>query len=651
MELTQVDYFIIIGYFVIALGVGLYFSRRAGKNLTEYFISGRSLPWWIAGTSMVATTFAADTPLAVSGLVAKFGLAGNWFWWAMALGGMITVFVYARLWRRAEVLTDVELVEIRYSGKPAAFLRGFRSLYIALLVNSIIIGWVTGAMLKVLKFTVFAGAPAGAGGYDWVIIVVMLAIVGLYSTLSGLWGVAITDFIQFTLAMIGCVILAFLAVSHVGGIEAMQAKVAANFGGGEQAFRYIPDFSAANPWMPLNIFFILLFVTWWATWYPGAEPGGGGYVVQRMASCKNEKHSLLATLWFQIAHYCIRPWPWLIVSFAALAMYPDLRSMEDPGVGFPKVISDVAPVGLRGLMLVTFFAAFMSTISTQMNWGASYLVSDFYKRFVKPEAGNRHLTWASRIASLFVLVIGGVIAWFMKGISVDQAWKLLAALGAGTGAVFMLRWFWWRINAWTEVTAMVASLFYFLVITNAGAVAGMNTVQMVAAAVIVGIGAWLISVLAKEETLRKPLVLLYSLLVLVFAGVAIWGKGFSSLAQEQVMAIVAGLTIFTWLLVTFVTRPEKMETLTGFYRKIRPGGPGWKCVAKEAPGVDTDKNLGLSILGAIFAAAIVYLVLPGVGCLILKRYMTGIYCLAGAAVCAVIVGIIMKRIGWKQMVR
>ena len=461
MQLALIDWIIIISYFALSLGIGLFFSRRAGKNIQEYFVSGRSFPWWVAGTAMVATTFAADTPLAVTGLVAQYGLAGNWFWWSFALGGMITVFVYARLWRRSEVMTDVELIEMRYGGKPAAFLRGFRAVYIAVLVNSIIIGWVTGAMMKVLKFTVLADTAAANSGNDWVLIVIMLAIVGAYSTLSGIWGVSITDFIQFFIAMGGCIALAILAVKHVGGVEAMQTKLGALRGG--DALSYLPSFGGNDAWMPMHLFLIYLFVMWWASWYPGAEPGGGGYVVQRMASCKDERHSLLATLWFQIAHYCVRPWPWLLVAFASLIMFPELQTAGDPDVGFPMVMTELLPAGLRGLLLVAFFAAFMSTISTQINWGASYLVIDFYKRFFRPNESDRHYTWASRIATLVVLSLGGIAAYLLRNFSIGDAWKFLAALGAGTGAVFMLRWFWWRINAWTEIVAMVAALIFYAI--------------------------------------------------------------------------------------------------------------------------------------------------------------------------------------------
>jgi len=590
MHLTLIDWGIIVAYFAVSLGVGLYYRDRASRSMADYFISGRALPWWLAGTSMVATTFAADTPLAVQGLVAKNGLAGNWFWWAFALGGMITVFLYARLWRRAEVVTDVELVELRYGGKPAAFLRGFRALYISLLVNSIIIGWVTVAMLKVLKYTVFAETAAMSGSWDWWLIVAMLLMVGVYSTLSGLWGVVWTDFLQFGVAMFGFIVLAVIAVARLGGMDAMQAQVAANFPGGDQVFSFLPDFSAENPWMPIDIFLIMLFIQWWATWYPGAEPGGGGYIVQRMASAKDERHSLLATLWFQIAHYTVRPWPWLILSFAALAMFPNLRSLPDPGVGMPMIIREIAPVGIRGLILVAFFAAFMSTIATQINWGASYLVNDFYARFIRPGSDDRQLTRMSRLASVLVLTLGGIATWLMRDFSVDQAWKFLAALGAGTGAVFMLRWYWWRINAWTEIVAMVASLVFFVIVA---------------------------------EVVER---------------------------NEYRMAIVAALTIAAWLIATFVTKPESPEILQRFYRKVRPGGPGWKPVAAAAPDVSADRNLGTSILAALFATGIVYLTLPGVGHIIFGHWLAAAATLAGAALCAVIMVALLKRIGWATIV-
>ncbi len=591
MPMTAVDWGTIFTYFAVVVGVGLYFRRRAGRSMAEYFVSGRALPWWAAGTSMVATTFGADTPLAVQGLIADYGLAGNWFWWAFALGGMFTVFLYARLWRRAEVLTDVELVEIRYGGRLAAFLRGFRAVYVAVFVNAIIMGWVTGAMLRVLKYTLFSGTAAAGGSADWILILAMLAIVGVYSTLSGLWGVVATDLIQFVMGMVGFVLLAVIAVAHVGGVESLRERVAANFGGGEQAFGFLPDFTAADPWMPLNIFLIMLFVQWWASWYPGAEPGGGGFIVQRMASCKDERHAFLATLWFQIAHYCVRPWPWIMISFCALALYPDLRTMDDPGVGFPMVIRDVAPAGVRGLVLVSFFAAFMSTISTQMNWGASYLVSDIYARFLRPGSTDRHLAVVARLASVLVLALGAGAAWLMRDTSVDEAWKILAALGAGTGAVFMLRWYWWRINAWSEIVAMVASLVFYL-----------------------GVSPWIDS-------------------------------------TEQRLAVVAALTIAAWVTATLLTPPEKMEILVPFYRKVRPGGPGWGPVARQSPETVPDRNLGASVVAALLAAGIVYFTLPAVGLLIFGDYGRAAACLLGAGACAVGVFAALRRVGWAELVR
>lgn len=590
--LNALDWAVIVGFFVVITAIGVGMSRRAGKSLSDYFLSGRSLPWWLAGTSMVATTFAADTPLAVTGLVAKYGLAGNWFWWAFAMGGMFTVFVYARLWRRAEVVTDVELVEMRYRGKPAAALRGTRALYIAFVVNPIIIGWVTGAMIKILNATVLSGSTAA--GHDWWVIIACLAVVAVYATLSGMWGVTLTDFIQFFLAMAGCIILAVLAVSKLGGIDAMRTKVIETSPLGEEAFAFLPSFSAADPWMPVHIFMIMLLVQWWATWYPGAEPGGGGYVVQRMASCKNEKQALLATLWYQIAHYCVRPWPWLIVAFAALALYPNLLAEDDPGVGFAWVIRDVSPHGVRGLLLVTFFAAFMSTLSTQMNWGASYLVRDIYQRFIKPDAGAPQLTRMSRLASLIVLIEGGVFAWLMRDLSVDEAWKILAALGAGTGAVFMLRWFWWRINAWSEIVAMVAALVYFLILQSINA----------------------------QPTEADPDAV--------------------RMTTEVLMAAVAGLTIATWLAVTLLTPPESDATLDAFYRKVHPGGPGWKPVAARLPEVQPDRDLGRSLLAAVFASGLVYSTLPGVGAIIFGQWLTAAACLAAAVACGVAVWLLVR---------
>ena len=638
MTLTILDWFIIATYVVVTLGVGFAFSKRAGSSLNEFFISGRSLPWWIAGTSMVATTFAADTPLAVTGIVIKNGLAGNWVWWAFALGGMITVFVYSRLWRRSEVVTDVEFVELRYGGKPAAALRGIRAVYVALIVNAIVIGWVCGAMITFFDSTVFPSPPpsteyaavqkideadrtdadllvveehnqqrAAVASRQWWLLIGCLTVVGLYASLSGMWGVAITDVIQFLLAITGCILLAVVAMKHIGGADALREKVSQQFGGGEQALSLLPSFTEENKWLPLHAFLIMATMQWWATWYPGAEPGGGGYVVQRMASCKDERHSLLATLWFQLCHYCLRPWPWVLVGFVALVMYPELRQdhvdqlapgqftdsgrlVLDPGAGYPMVIRDLAPSGLRGLMLVTFFAAFMSTISTQMNWGASYLVKDVYQRFIKPEASDKHYANASRVASVMVLFCGGVATWLMKDFSIDTIWNLLLALGAGTGAVFMLRWFWWRINAWTEISGMIASLVFFLLIRVGDK--GLPT------------------------------------------------QVFQVGTDQAKIAIVAGLSIVVWLVVTFLTRPESEDKLTSFYRKIRPAGPGWKPIAKVCPDVKSPDRLALSIVAAVVSSMLIYSVLPLTGYLIFGEYQSAGLA-AGVAVVSGIVTVLL----------
>jgi len=586
MQLHALDWAILVAYFATALAIGLYFRNRAGTGLLAYFASGRQLPWWLAGTSMVATTFAADTPLAVTSFVAKNGLAGNWFWWAFAFGGMLTVFVFARMWRRAEVLTDVELIELRYSGRPAAFLRGFRAAYVALVVNSFVIGWVTHAMVTVLRQTVLHGMPDDGHGDLW-LIAGLLAVTGLYSTMSGMWGVAVTDAVQFVLAMAGCTALAWLAVDHVGGMTALQERAAANFGG-TQLFDFVPDFDSAA-WMPMGVFLALVLGQWWATWYPGAEPGGGGYIVQRMAACRSENDAIKATLLFQIAHYCIRPWPWLLVAFAALALHPELRDyaladkdagLPTPGIGFPMLIRELAPSGLRGLLLVTFAAAYMSTISTQTNWGASYLVNDLYRRFLAPTASDRQLVFASRLASVLVMLLGAFTSWLMLRLRIapDEAWGYLAALGGGLGSVFVLRWFWWRINAWSEIAAMLASIAFFLWVT------------------------------------LSP----------------------STLAPQYTALLVATGSLVVWLLVTWLTAPEPAATLQSFYRRIRPAGPGWGPVAAQTPGVRPDGSLLHGVTCAVTATAIVWLVLPGLGALLFGQFSKAAGCLAGAALAALI---------------
>ena len=550
MRLDFADWLIILGYFVASAAIGLAYTRKAGRSLADYFASGRSLPWWLAGTSMVATTFAADTPLAVAGLVAKYGVAGNWLWWNGAVSGILTVFFFARLWRRAGVLTDVEFAELRYGGTPAAVLRGFRALYLALPVNLIIMGWVTRAMVTILQITLDINPWTGA--------IVLFAITALYSVFSGLWGVIVTDAFQFTVAMAGSILLAVLAVNAVGGLNVLQAKMTAHFGSAAAAFGVIPPVNEA--WLPLSTLLVFLAVQWWAAWYPGAEPGGGGYIAQRILSAKNERHGLLATLWFNIAHYALRPWPWILVGFVSLVTHPGLANPEE---GYVRVMVDVLPSPLKGLLLAAFAAAYMSTISTHLNWGASYLVNDVYLRFIKPRAGPRAQVAASRVATVFLMLASlGVMAYLR---SVEQGWKLLIGLGAGTGLVFILRWYWWRINAWSEISAMAASFVTSIALQRAHLQSG--------------------------DT--------------------------SSPDYAITMLVTVGVTTVVWLAVTLLTRPESPETLERFYRRVRPGGAGWRLVAARL-GYGNDPIPGgvLSWVNWVAGVVAVYAAVFAVGAMV-----------------------------------
>src|SRR6266850_1092696 len=449
MTLTPLDWLVIAAYFLLNLGIGLYYARRARGSTTEFFLSGRDVPWWLAGTSMVATTFAADTPLVVTGMVARYGIAGNWLWWNMAASGMLTVFVYARLWRRAGVMTDVEFAELRYSGRPAAFLRGFRALYLGIPINCIIIGWVNLAMMKILQVTLGLDASRAL----WVLLA-LLIFTAFYTTLAGLWGVLVTDLVQFLLKMGMVVALAYFAVRATGGLSALEAKVRAldAAAGGGSRLAFFPSTDSA--WMPAITLFVYLGVSWWASWYPGAEPGGGGYVAQRIFSARTERDGLFATLWFNIAHYAVRPWPWILTALASLVLYPELADKES---GYVRTLMDpsVFPPSLRGIMLAAFTAAYMSTIGTQLNWGASYVINDFYRRFAVRDAGERHYVAVSQLVTLLLMAIS-LIVTFNLG-SIGGAWKLLLVTGAGTGTVLLLRWFWWRVNAWSEVSAMAVA--------------------------------------------------------------------------------------------------------------------------------------------------------------------------------------------------
>jgi SSS family solute:Na+ symporter len=592
VQLTFLDWLVVALYFLFNLGIGLYYKSRAGKSVNEFFLSGRNVPWWLAGTSMVATTFAADTPLAVTGMVAKGGIAGNWLWWNFVASGMLTVFFYARLWRRSGVMTDIEFSEIRYSGKPAAFLRGFRALYLAIPINCIILGWVNLAMVKILQLIL------GVDKVQALLIVMgLIALTSFISTLSGLWGVLVTDVFQFVIKMGMVTALAVFAVQAVGGIDAMKTKLAAidqvrglAAGGKGSVLSFVPDLDSA--WMPMITFLVYISMNWWATWYPGAEPGGGGYVAQRMFCAKDEKNSLLATLWFNIAHYAVRPWPWILVALCSLILFPNLA---DPETGYIRVMITYLPPSLRGLMVAAFAAAYMSTIATQLNWGASYLINDFYRRFWKTDASDRHYVAASQWATVGLTIISGVVTFFMGSIS--GAWKLLIVTGAGTGGVLLLRWYWWRINAWSEVSAMISG---FVVSVALQTLWGLDT--------------------------DKPV---------DFA----W-----------IMIVTVTITTIVWLAVTFLTKPESKETLIAFYRRTHPSEGGWRPIAKLAPDVRPSGGGLSNLVDWICGCALIYGVLFGTGKLLLKDFTTGSILLAmGLAAGAVIYWDLSRR-GWSSVV-
>ena len=583
MQLTIIDWLVIAAYFALNIGIGFYYKSRASASVSEFFLSGRNVPWWLAGTSMVATTFAADTPLVVTGFVARNGIAGNWIWWSFLMSGMLTVFFYARLWRRAGVMTDIEFAEIRYSGKPAAFLRGFRSLYLGVVINCIILGWVNLAMVKILEL-IF-----GVGKLEALAIVLgLIMLTSFISTLSGLWGVLVTDMVQFVIKMGMVIVLAVFAVHAVGGMSSMKEQLISS--GRGEALNLIPDLDSA--WMPMITFLVYISLNWWATWYPGAEPGGGGYVAQRMFSAKDERHSMLATLWFNIAHYAIRPWPWILVALASLILYPGLA---DPETGYIRVMIDHLPPSLRGLMVAAFAAAYMSTIATQLNWGASYIINDFWRRFVKRDATDQYYVTASQVATVILTLISAVVTFFMG--SIGGAWKVLIVTGAGTGGVLLLRWYWWRINAWSEVSAMICA-------------------AVVSVALQVGFG--------YDTDQPKQFAL--------------------------VMITTVAITTAVWLAVTYLTKPEPNETLVSFYRRTRPSRAGWAPIASLAPDVRPSTGGLANLVDWIAGCALVYGALFGVGKLLLGEPTAGLILLAVSAISGFVIYRDLSRRGWATVV-
>lgn len=526
--LQFIDWLIIIVFFCIVLLIGFISSKKAGKSSAEFFLSGRNMPWWLLGVSMVACTFSADTPNLVTDIVRLNGVAGNWVWWAFLFTGMLTVFVYAKLWRRSEAMTDLEFYEIRYSGKMAAFLRGFRAIYLGLFFNVMIMGSVSLAAIKI------GSVMFGIDKYTTIILASFAVVI--YATLGGLRGVLFADFFQFGIAMVGSVAAAVVAINQpeIGSLHAL-----VNHDALQGKLNLIPDFTNMTLLIPL--FIIPIAVQWWNVWYPGAEPGGGGYIAQRMLSAKNEKNAIGATLLFNIAHYALRPWPWIIVALSSIILFPELSDIKArfPQISDQYLKHDIAypvmmtllPKGLFGLVVASLVAAYMSTIGTHLNWGASYVVNDFYKRFVSPKASEKELVRMGRMLTVFLMILAAIVALWLE--NAKQAFDILLQIGAGTGLIFILRWFWWRINAFTEISAMIISFVvavFFKIIIPAPQ-AGITT---------------------------------------------LW-------YQESHWQLLIGIAIttITWLLVTYLTKPENDDTLKGFVRLTRPGGPGWKKINEQ----------------------------------------------------------------------
>jgi Na+/proline symporter len=616
MNFTLLDWSAIVGYLFITLALGLYFRRRSGRSVDDYFVSGRNVSWWLAGTSMVATTFAADTPLLVAGLVYTQGVSGNWLWWAFLLSGMMTVFLFARLWRRSGLLTDVQFAELRYAGKPAAFLRGFRALYLGLLMNCLILGWVTKAMNTIIRDVmgptlsqwgwltgfshgltgVFGQTFAGPDGVALIVSVfILIPFTGFYVALGGLWGVLWTDLFQFVLKMAIVIGVAWYAVAAVGGMAPLMERVQAlrTANGGSDPFALFPDFSRGFTtealWtVPVLTFLVFLCVQWWAFWYPGAEPGGGGYIAQRIFSAKDERNGLLSVLWFNVAHYALRPWPWIITGLAAIVLYPGL---EHPESSYMMIVNQHVPHAFRGIIIAGFLAAFMSTVATQLNWGASYLVSDFYRRFIKTGASERHYVVVSRLATVLLVIAAGYVSAQLA--SIRSGWEFVLELGAGTGSVYLLRWYWWRINAWSEISAMATAMVVSLLLRTSAPFSG-----------------------------NEPV---------VFAKTAV---------------TTTLLTTVVWVIVTLATQPESEAVLLAFYRKVRPDVRGWRPIAERASGITPVRDLGPNLLAWLLGCVMVYCALFGAGKVLMRQPVIGLVLLVAAIVAALLLYRQQQRRGW-----
>lgn len=590
MNISFIDWAIIAAFFIISMLIGVFSAKSAGTSAKEFFLSGRNMPWWLLGVSMVATTFSADTPNLVTDIVRKQGVSGNWVWWAFLLTGMLTVFVYAKLWRRSELTTDLEFYEMRYSGKPAAFLRAFRALYLGVFFNVVIMATVSLAAIKI------GGVMLGLSPIETLLLASVVTVI--YSSLGGLKGVLLTDFFQFFVAMAGSIGAAIyiLDMPEIGSLNNLLTHPNVS-----DKLNFLPDFNDWNLIIPLLI--MPLAIQWWATWYPGAEPGGGGYIAQRMLSAKDEKNAIGATLFFNIAHYAMRPWPWIIVALASLIIFPQI---SDLGVAFPNIPADklgddlaysamltFLPTGLIGLVLASLIAAVMSTLSTHLNWGSSYVVNDFYLRFLKPNATDKELVMVGRVSTVLLMVFAAILALALS--NALEAFNILLQIGAGTGLIFILRWFWWRINAYTEIFAMfisfIVAIFFEVINPKVG---------------------WIL--IPENQAYLK---LLYGV----------------------------GITTVGWVLVTLFTKPENDEILLSFYRKVRPASFGWKKLLDRYPNEKQEQGqlpmeIGLMLVGSVM----VYAALFAVGFWIYGNILPAII----ATVVATIGGAIIIK-SWKKL--
>ncbi|MEM6448839.1 MAG: sodium:solute symporter family protein [Cyanobacteria bacterium P01_D01_bin.105] len=574
--MERIDWVIVIGYLIFTMILGIYLSRKASGGLVDFFVSGRSLPWWLAGTSMAATAFSIDTPLYVAGTVANKGIASNWQWWSFGIAHVVMIYIFARLWRRSEIVTDAELTEMRYGGKTAAALRGIKAFLFAVLINCIGIGYATLAMVKVvdaLELWQSIGITPGDNVKLWSIIGVSVLVL-IYTGFSGLWGVVATDFFQFFLGLLGAFIVAIAAVASVGGMRPLVDQFAAVKN--PEMLSFIPlTFNNGLEWstlagIPSSTFLAYVFLQWWSF----RRSDGGGEFVQRLAASKTEAEAEKAAWFFNLLHYVVRTWPWIIVALAAVVLYPNL---EDPELGYPKLMLDFLPPAVLGLVVASLIAAFMSTVSTQINWGASYLTNDIYRRFIKPDASQADLVNAGRIASVVITALGGFVAFQIN--SIVEIFGLVIAIGTGPGMVLILRWFWWRVNAAAELAAMLTGF-------------------------VIGLFTSVVPGLIKRGILPEGLPVL----------------SFDSTGEK--LLIITTVTTIVWVAVMLLTPPESEETLNAFYEKVRPGGPGW-AKQRAATGLATQQNLGLDVQRVVAATLLLFGMMFTVGGFLLFQSLTG----------------------------